>query len=176
MKISYSINQNEFLEYQLFTAFRSKNIQQKQLRGKMLMTFITAGLGIFLFTQKEIGLGLYFAFLSVLIFIFHQRYFNFRLKRQYLRYIQSRLKDKLGAKCDMSFEENQIKVTDSIDTNIHQTKDIVELAETKLLLFIKFTTGTILFFPKKDLQRREEFDGVIENYGLKIQSFVDWKY
>lgn len=176
MKISYSINSDEFLEYQMFSAFRSKTIQQKQVRGRLLMTFITGGLGVFLMVQKEWGLGIYFAVLAVLIFFFHQRYFNFRLKRQYARFIAARLKDKLGANCDLYLEDKKITVKDALETNTHNPKDIVEVSETPLLLLIKFTTGTILFFPKKQVEDRAAFDAKINFYEAPYQSFLSWKY
>lgn len=179
MNIQYSLTEKDFLEYQLFTASKSKNIKSQRLTTLIAMVLI---LGILLFyiysTQKEIS------FLALIIGIVLIFFYNISEKRRYEKYykkfIKEYYKNRLGLIFNLTFNEDQFEESSVLGNSQIYYSSLTEINETKDYYFLKLLTSQSLIIPKNTISDITEFQKILEKlkakHKIKQNIELNWKW
>ena len=88
MTLEIKINEQDFLDFQLFTASKSDRINKKKRNGWILLTLGSTVVALFFYLNQNIAMTIYFGLVAIACGLFYPRYFKWRYKKHYKTYIR----------------------------------------------------------------------------------------
>ena len=176
MKISYKLTSEDFLEFNLYTASKSELTQKKQKRGMILLFFIIGIMAVYLVADKQYETLIYPAILVVIVIFFYKKYFRWRMKKGYQKYIKSVHADQLNKEESIEIKQKSIAVDNQSGKGSIALSDVVQLNETTHLFMFLLQSGTSIVIPKRELKSEDEFIGLIQKLNIKRNEELDWKW
>ena len=176
MILSYTLEEYDFLAFQLFSASKSKRIQRKKRNGWML--FSVGGVLIasyFYIIQNPIMAG-YFGLVALASALFYPKYFRWRYKKHYRDYIRDNYVKRMGNEVELEIHEDSISSRDRTGQGNVFLKEIEKIHETGEHFFIQVSSGNSLIVPKKGVGDDGTFREKLENLGLIFVDEMDWKW
>jgi len=173
MQYKYQIYEQDFLDFQLYTASKSESIRRKKRNAWIGLT--VAGLVLAFLFQEDGMLGIYFLVASVVTLLFYPTYFKWRYKRHYENHIKQSHKNRFGESVIMEIHPDHIFTKDSTGEGKIYLSAIDQINETSKHFFVKISSGMTLIFPKKNIdneQLKEEFKAL----KIPIHEELDWKW
>ena len=179
MNLQYSLNEGDFLDYQLFTASKSKNIKAQRLRTLIVMIIAFSFMFAFLyFKTKEFPFLMLFIYIA-LIFIY-KIYEKRRYENHYRKFITENYKNRFGLLCNLYFTEKQIEETSSLGSSQINFDSLVEINEVKNYYYLKLITSQSLIIPKDAINDLTEFENLVQvlqtKYNIKRNTELNWKW
>jgi len=168
MKIEYKIEENDFLDYQLFTASKSKRTMKKKRNGWILLTVASIILGIYFYFQNNIAMTIYFGLIAIICGLFYPKYFNWRYKKHYKNYIKENYQKRFGEIEIIEISKEYICSKDKTGEGKIKLKEIDEVSETKNHFLLKISTGMSLIIPKREIENLDIIKNKFDEIGLKI--------
>jgi len=180
MKLQYSLEKNDYVTFQLFTASKSNRIIKKRRNNKILPPLIYIALAVVSYYLEDIGLSVAFIIIGLLWFLFYPAYERKKYLRHYEKNIEENYKNRFGKLETLEFNEDYILSKDYSGEGKIILSEVEELNEIKEYFFLKFNSGVSLIIPKYKIDNLEQ----VSNYliglvsGLKKKHKVDlnWKW
>ena len=144
-----TLEQEDFLRFQLFAASQSKRIRFKRIRTWILLTVSFFVLGLVLTQHEDRFLSINFMLIALITLVFYPFYQRWLYKRHYKRHIKDNYKNKFGVECTLEFVDGYlINKADSqeIKIGLSQIEEIVEIPGN---MFIKIKTGEGVIIPSR---------------------------
>lgn len=179
MEFNYNLDENDFLEYQLYSASKSKNIRVQRRKSLIIVIAIFFLLFVFLYTSTK-----QFPILPlvgyIILIVIYKFYESYRYKNHYKKYIKENYKDRIGLNSKINFEYDQITDESKLGESKIKYASIKEINEIKNYYFLKLITGQSLIIPKKEITNPVEFKSkmnhIISKYGIIENSDLNWKW
>lgn len=175
-----TLDENDYLTYQLYTASKTPRIKKARIRGWIFTTVTCLCLTFLFFESDNDLLGYYFLIVSVLSLILYPFYSRWRYKKHYLKYIQDTYKNRFGEESTLEITEDIIVTKDKTGEGRINTSEIEEINEIKDFCFVKMTTGVSLIISKVKTEEidkiKNELKSLAEKKGIKYNVEVDWKW
>jgi hypothetical protein len=175
-----TLDENDYLTYQLYTASKTPRIRKARIRGWILTTVTFLCLSYLFFENNNDVLGYYFLIASFLSLTLYPIYSRWRYKRHYLKYIQDTYKNRFGEEASLEINEDIVVTRDKTGEGRINTTEIESINEIKDFYFIKMKTGVSLIISKvktDDLGRiKNDIQLLIEKKGIKHNLELDWKW
>lgn len=179
MTLEYSIKEEDFLNFQLFTTSHNKRIQKRKNLVWITTPIVTGIATILAIVSKNYGIAIYFGLIAITCALFYPRYFKWRYKKHYKTYIKENYVKRFGQSAILEFRENTIYSKDLTGEGTLNVSQIEQVHETGNYFFIKISTGLSLILPKRALKNLAEVNPVREKLlALKIPLVeeMDWKW
>ena len=171
----YQIQEQDFIDFQLYTASKSESIRRKKRNGWIGLTLGSAVLGIWCFWVDARSMAIYFGLVAVLVLLFYPTYFMWRYKRHYEKYINTNYKGRFGETVIAEIHPDHIFTKDRTGEGKIYLSGIDHISETPKHLFASISSGMSLIFPKENInsqQLKEEFAAA----KIPIHDELDWKW
>lgn len=176
MQIEYKIEENDFLAYQLFTASKSKRINQRKKKETYLIFFASLLLGVYFYFQSNVGLVFYCCSVAVLTLLFYSKYYNWKYKQHYKKFIQENYSNRFGEQVELSINDDFLYSKDKTGEGKIKLEEIEVINETENHFFIKISTGTSLIIPKDSLKSSTDLKSKFDSLGSKIETDLNWNW
>ena len=174
-----TLDKDDFLRYQLFTASKSKRIKIKRIRTWILLTISFLVLGFALRQNEDRFLSYYFIVFSIITLIFYPLYQRRHYKKHYEKHINENYANRIGVESELGFENGFIvSVGDNQEGKIKLT-EIQEINEISENLFIKIKTGESVIIPSRFQEfnkLKEELASLISPNNVSWIKQLDWKW
>jgi len=174
-----TLDKNDFLRYQLFTASKSKRIKNKRIRTWLLLTISFLILGLALRQNTDRFLSYYFIGFSIITLIFYPLYQRRQYKKHYEKHIQENYHNRIGIESELGFENGYIvNISDNQEGKI-KISEIQEINEIADNLFIKIKTGESVIIPTRFEnypKLKEELTDLISSLNITWIYQTDWKW
>ena len=174
-----TLDKEDFLRYQLFTASKSKRIKSKRIRTWILLTISFLVIGLALRQNADGFLSYYFIGFSIITLIFYPFYQRRQYKKHYEKHIQENYQNRIGIESELGFEDGYIvNISDNQEGRIKIT-EIQEINEIGDNLFIKVKTGESVIIPSRFQEfdtLKEELSGLITPNNISWIKQLDWKW
>jgi hypothetical protein len=181
MTITYNIEPDDYLTYQLYMASKSKEIKKKRLRNWILVPFIYilfAGLAFFIGKQRNIALV--FSILATLWIGIYPFYSKWMFKDRFRKFIIKNSKEKFGKKVSLTINDNTLSLTDKINSSEVKLSEITSINEIASHYFIKLANGSSIIIPKNQLENDINALNFVQKFLVKHQSKMvkelNWKW
>jgi hypothetical protein len=177
-----TLDENDYLTYQLYTASRTPRIKKARIRGWIFTTVTFLCLTYLFFESYNDFLGYYFLVASGLSLTLYPIYSRWRYKRHYKKHIQDTYKNRFGEECALEISDDVIVTRDKTGEGKINTTEIEEINEIKDFYFVKVKTGVSLIISKlktetKDLEAIEKsLKELADKKGIKWNAELDWKW
>ena len=174
-----TLDKDDFLRYQLYTASKSKRIKNKRIRTWILLTISFLVLGLTLRQSDDRFLSYYFIGFSIITLIFYPLYQRKQYKKHYEKHIQENYQNRIGIVSELGFEDGYIvSKADNQEGKIKIT-EIQEINEIADNLFIKIKTGESVIIPSslgEFSKLKEELTDLISSLDISWNNQPGWKW
>jgi hypothetical protein len=168
MKIEYTLEENDYLEFQMFSSATSPNQIRTRKKSKwLLMISFTVLAFINLTTGDKIG-GIVFTLLAILAFFVYPYWQKRHHKRHFKNHINEVNKPSFGIKNTLDIDDNFIlSKSNGIEGKIpcSEVKEIIELKEH---FFIVLNMYQAFILPKSQIQLIEDFRAFLKDFSTKL--------
>jgi len=177
-----TLDKNDYLTYQLYTASKTPRIRKARIKGWVLTTVTFLCLTYLFFENDNEFLGYYFLVVSLLSLALYPFYSRWRYKMHYKKYIKDTYKNRFGEECALEISNDVIVTRDKTGEAKINTTEIEEINEIKDFYFVRVKTGVSLIISKvktdvNDLEVIEtRLRELADKKGIKWNVELDWKW
>lgn len=176
MIINYKIQENDYLDFQLFTASKSDVLKKTKKFSWLFLIMIPTVICIYFFKQENITMSIYFIILAMLFGIFYPKYFNWRHKKNYTNYINKNYQERFNIIETLELTSEYILSKNKLGEGKIKIDEFDTVNETANHLFLKISTGLSLIIPKREIDDIDSLKNKLKSIGLEITSELDWKW
>jgi hypothetical protein len=181
MELKFSLNENDFLEHQLFLASKTDRIKKQRRKSWMLVSFIFFGLSLIFFQAKNMMMVYYFLVVGILSLIFYPIYQKNHYRKHYKKYIRDAYKNRFDQIATIKFEKDFIETSDINSESRINYSAFEEIIEIENYFFLRLKTGESIIIPKKlkfenIIDLKSDLVRIFENYQIKIKEELNWKW
>lgn len=176
MEVKYTLDESDYLEYQLYTSSNSARIQRKKKKGWLLLTIGSIVAAIYFYVQDNVALAYYFMVTAIILGVFYPKYFNWRYKKHYTQFIKDTYKNRIGIPSTLRITDETIAMYDKTGEGRIKIEEIAVVNHTDKYLFAEVTTGASIIIPKYKVDEAEIVLAKLANLGIQINNDLKWKY
>jgi len=176
MEFIYKLESIDFLQYQLFTASKSKRIIKKKMYGWLVFTLAASIFALYCYFNNSTALAIYFGVIAAVWGLFYPKYFSWKYYKHYKSFINENYKNRFGKTTTVSFSKDYIIATDDTGEGKIKTREIINVNETSQHLFITFLSGASLIIPKRELTNFNELKNGLIKIGCSINNELSWAW
>jgi hypothetical protein len=149
MKVTIIFNKEDYLQYLLYTASKSKLIKRTRLKTRL---FLSASCFIasitFYFVDIEY-LAIYFLVATIGCLLFVPAYQNKRYKAHCKKFIDEKYSTNIDTPCDIEINASYIYTIDKTGETKLNASEIIEINEIGNYFMLKFSSNAALTLPKR---------------------------
>ena len=180
MKIDYTLDREDFLEFQLFAASKSERIIKSRKNSRIRLPIVYLILGVILFFLTDLTFALIFLSIGLIWYLFHPYFMRKRYVRHFGKYIDETLNNRFGKTVSLTFGDDFIQEIDYMGESILKKKEIIEINEIKDYVYLKFSSGESLIVPKNKINNLQEFSNQIKliasDLSISYNIDLNWKW
>lgn len=180
MQLEYSLEEKDFLTFQLYTASKSETIRRRRLRSKWILPVIYFFFAILIFYKGIPVIASVFIIIAILWFIFYPKYESKKYVKHYQTFIREHHTGKLNRKALLEIDGSRILSKDETKTTEILTSEISSITSLPQHYFIKLKTGDTFIVPKRALSEplliENEFKELAEKLKIVFASEMNWKW
>ena len=133
-------------------------------------------MSVYLIVDKNYETLIYPALLAVTVLFFYKKFFKWKLKSGYKKYVASVHAEQLDKEESIEVKKKSIYIKNQSGEGSIDNKDVVELIEISSLYMLLLKSGTSIVIPKRDLENQETLLAEIKNAGITCRQELDWKW
>lgn len=180
MTLEYTLEQPDFLEFQLFSASKSERILKSRRNSRIVLPIVYFILGTLLFVFADIVFGVVFIGIGLAWYYFHPNFTRKRYIRHFEKYLNENYRNRFGKPISLKFGEEFIETADYLSESKMRIREVEEINEIKDYYFLKVSSGESLIIPKNRLNERSDFHQYISklanDLGIKYNTELNWKW
>jgi hypothetical protein len=176
MKFEYQIEEQDYLDFQLYTASKSPRFFKKQRNGQYFITICSLILACYFIYAKDWGMTAYFGLSTVVFFLFYPRYFKWRQKVHYIKYIRRNYKNLFGRSEEMEVKGKTIHLVNASGSGEIKAAELTKFIETGKHFFIQMKSGASLIIPLHDLKDSTKLRSQINTLKIPVKKDLNWKW
>jgi hypothetical protein len=177
MILEYQITEQDFLDFQLFTASQSTRIKRKKRNGWIFLTLGSLIFSLFFFIDSNIVLAVYFGVFAVICGLFYPKYFVWRYKKHYRTYLKDNYAKRFGETEVLEIQDDFIISKDKTGEGKINISEIEKVDETDNHFFLKISTGLSLIIPKNGIENQDDLRTKFQSLRLILIRSINtnWK-
>jgi len=171
MKLEFKIDEQDFLDFHLFTASQSDRIKRKMRNGRLFLT-LCFGIALILFYFSfHIVMTIYCGIIAIITIcwaLFYPQYFRWRYKKHYKNHIRDNYSNRFGETEYLEIRDDVIFTKDKVGEGTINISEIEKVDETEKYFFVKITSGVSLIIPKYKIANSNNVRKKFESLGFAI--------
>lgn len=175
MKLEYTLKEEDYLSYQLFSSSTNSRIQRNRRNGWFGLTAISFVIAL-LFYNRDFNLFIYFVVVGIMILLFYPLYFKWRYRRHYRVHIRETYEPSFGEPIVVELGDEYIRTKDRIGEGKYKLSEFLEVNELPDYFFLRLYTNLSLIIPKKEVTDVDVLRAKFEEIKLKVNDFRQWKW
>ncbi len=177
MKVDFTLDEDDFLEYQLYVASKSKRIKNKRRNLRVLVTLLYFVWAIWKFMQDDdILFSSLLAVFALLWFIFYPIYSKYYHKKHYKKFVQENYQERFFKPIELEINKEQIRSKDYIGEGKINPSEVEALIELRNRFFLKLNSNASLIIPKRDLKNIDDFKNAFKELNIPIKDEHNWEW
>ncbi len=175
MQFRYTLEEDDYLQFQLFTASRSERIKKRKKTGWLILTTFALMGTLYFIREQNTSMTIYLAIVTGVVAIFYPTYFRWKFKKHYIKFIRENYSSRVGKAEFIEFNTNHIFLKDSTGEGKVKNSEIEGAAEIPNHYFLKISNGNSLIIPKSGINENDLLN-CLDKINVKIESFTNWKW
>lgn len=176
LKYEYTLQEQDYLDFQLFIASKSERISNKRRNGWIWLTIGSSILAAIFYLIEKLPMTIYFGLAAVLILLFFPRYFKWRYKSHYKKHIREHYKKKFNEFITIEIYPDFILTKDKIGESKIISDQIEIVHETLKNFFVKVSTGDSFIIAKDGDRSSQLLRDKFNEMGIPLSNEQDWKW
>lgn len=175
MKYTYTLQEDDYLQFQLFTASQSTKTRRRKIVGWTLATSASIFALIYNATTNNSELVIFFSITTALLVLLYPTYFKWKFKKHCQRFIRENYAGRVGTEESIDFQEKQLFLKDVSGEGKVKHNELESVHELPNHFFLRMSNGNSLIIPKK-IENTQGIANEIEKLGLEKFIFLNWKW
>jgi hypothetical protein len=180
MTLTYQLDQNDFLQHQLFLASKTDRIKKKRTKSWLIVSGTMFLLGFLFYQSDNTFLTYYFLAFGIVTLIFYPFYQRQQYKNHYAKFIAYTYKNRFWKTANIHFGENVIETIDVSGESKINLSELESVIETGEYFYPSLKTGGHLIIPKTKIsdasQLRQELRQLCERLKINFIEDLNWKW
>ena len=180
MNLKYSLDKDDYLQYQLYISSTTKSIKNKRLHNWVIVTFIFVILSILFYQTDNKFLMYSFFVFAIITLIFYPLYQRSQYKRHYEKFIDETYKNRFDKESNVIFKDVNLETFDLTGESKINYSSLEKIIEISSHFFLKIKTGGSLIIPKskvEDIEKvRTELRALSEKIKIDYSAELNWKW
>ena len=156
MILEYSLDEEDFLTSQLYSASVSEAIKKKRKRTKILVPVIYIVLALVFLLQQKVSTGVAFLAVAVIWFFVYPLWQRRLYEKHYRTFIAETYSNRLNRPVSMELNKDYILAKDNGSESKVLTTEVEKIVEIPSLILIKLKGGQAYLLPKTKIGQTEE--------------------
>ncbi len=180
-KLTYSLTETDYLNFQLFTASQSKNVRNSRKRNIMLICAIFIAMAIFdfVFTDRLLT-PIIFLVLALCFYFFYPLRQKVVYINHYKKYIKENYQYNFDKENQVIFHNNDVTLLDAKSEYKIQYDLLEEINELPFAYYLKLKSSQSVIIPKgkseSELELKDLLVRISTKFNIKINEFPYWKW
>lgn len=176
MTYEYDLDEQDFVDYQLFIVSKSERMLKKKRNSRLLLTAGSFSIAAYFYAVGTSGMMYYFLLIGVLTALFYPKYYKWRYKNHYRNFIRTNYAARFNKPATLELTQSQVIARDdSGEGKVHLT-EVEQVNETQNHFFLQLKSNDSLIIPKKKLDDFQNLKAEFKSRNLKIVDELDWKW
>jgi Ca2+/Na+ antiporter len=178
MKLEYSLDFSDFLEYQLYVSSKSELHRKNLRKARNFVPLLYIALGFILLFIQEAELAIVFFVIAVLWFLFYPLYARRKYKKHFEKHIKENYKNRIGKKVILNFDKDAdfIEASDFGTQMRIQDSEFDKLIELKNHYFLRLKSELSIIVPKRAVAEQAAFKKLFSDINLEYVDELDWEW
>ncbi len=169
MTVEFELNEQDFLDFLLFSASQSKRVREQKIQGRIVMTALFAALSLVFYSKNNNFMAICFGTATIVGALFYPKYFAWRYKRHYKAHIRENYLYRFGKKVHIEINSQTIYSKEKTGEGTINISEIEKIDETEKHFFVKIKSGDTFIIPKNQLPNCGELRTTFEALGFAIK-------
>lgn len=175
MQFRYTLQEDDYLQFQLFTASQSERIKKRKKTGWLILTTFALMGTLYFAREDNMPMTIYLGIVTGVVAIFYPMYFRWKFKKHYIKFIRENYSSRIGTEELVEFQANHLFLKDKSGEGKVKFSEIENITEIPNLFFMKITNGNSLIIPK-NIENKTELIENFDRLGTKRIVLNDWKW
>ncbi len=180
MTIIYTLNENDFLQYQLYIASKTDSIKKQRKNTWLIFSGSFLLLSFMFYQSGNTFLTYYFLFFGIIVACFYPTFQKWYHRNHYRKYIVENYKNKLGDTGRITFKDDIIEIVERAGEFKIKLTEIENTTEIADYFFIKMNSGGHLILPKNQLDNidnvRNGFKQICNKLSVSFIEELNWRW
>src|SRR5919109_3535196 len=129
MIYTYSLDENDYLTYMLYSTSKSKRVQKRRALNKLILMMVYVLTGLFLYSRNGPVASAVFYILCIPLYFLYNSFEKKQYLKHFKKFIHTHFQENLGRPSSIEFEENHLRAVDD-EENRYGYADIEWISET----------------------------------------------
>ncbi len=170
MTQSYKLSENDFLQYQVFAASKSKVIRKQRVRTRLIITFGSFAAGLLFYLSHNKFLAVYFVLFGCFYFLLNVSRGNNFYEKHYRKYVRENYQKRFDQPAIVTINTDNIECSDITGLTRINLSQFEEITETKNYYFLKMGSGGHFIIPRSGFENaesvKEELQRIAKDYQI----------
>ena len=180
MKFIYTLNENDFLNHQLYLASKSERIKRNRLKNRLWVVVAFLSLASLFYVKNDIVLLWYFLVAALIAGVFYPFYSRRLYRRHYQKFIRENYEHKIGKEFALHLDSEKLWSKDELSEGSLSLSALRDIVEVPTAFYLKTSSSSALLLTKNqigDLNAvRAELESVSSRYGIPYQQELTWQW
>ena len=177
MKITYSLTNDDFLTYQLYTISKSELHNRKRYRSRYFIPLLYVAFSLFLYYQKKnLTTSLTFIGIAVLWMLFYPVYSKWSYQNQLKKHISKNYQNRIDTPITLEIVNGKVIAKDPTAESNVDASEIASLIELPKHFLIQLTTNTAFIVPKQAVENPDLLQQEMIAIGATYINELDWEW
>lgn len=180
MTFEYTTDENDYLQYHLYTSSKTKRNRNQRLRSYLFVVVVCALIGLYFLSDNKSFLFYYcmvFGIISLIFFPFYQRN---HYKNHYKKQIKEIYKNRFGIFSKINLNEQDLEIFSSNTEAKIKYDELEAINEIGEYIFLKMKSGGSLIIPKLKIENltvfKDEIIAISNKYKIPVNIELNWKW
>lgn len=151
MTISYQLDEEDYLQYQLYAASQSERIKKTRRRRRWVIPVLYIVLGLFFLRDETNITWIVLIIIAILWLFFYPLWDSRYYKRHYTRWVRENVTDAIGRMTTVTISDDHITVSDGTSESKIALADIKEIVEIPGMILVRIKGGHSLVMPRNKI-------------------------
>ncbi len=154
-KISFTLSREDYLRHLLYASSKTPSVIRKRKINRIVLPILYLSIAVFGIFQNNMSLFASFAILSVLWFWYFPKWESGQYIKQYNKYLDRHIQEKVGKEIQLEFTPEQIVQTEDDTQYIIPYDQIRGWYETSYAVYIGLLDNYTIIIPKHLIEKDE---------------------
>lgn len=180
MTVTFTHDEHDYLDQQLYVASKSKPIIQRRQRGRILIPFFAMIMIGLQFYKQNYFFAIYALVVGAAWFFLYPIFEKHRYLKFYKKYITENFKERFHKEISAEFKSNSIVMKDISTSGEINYSEIEKIIEIQSSFYIKLKSSAYLIFPKNKTHElstlHQAFAFLKEKHNIPFSAELDWTW
>lgn len=179
MRVQFSLDPVDFVQYLLFVASHNKRLKSKRIKSWLIVSGCILFVSALAYAENK-SLAVILLIAGIITLIFYPFYQRSQYRKSYEKHVKDHYRDRFARLASIDIKNDSIEISDSTGESKLYLSEMVSTTETGEYFFLAIRSGGHIIIPKRKIKNIDELKKFLQSFceQLKIKYIqeLNWKW